>query len=136
MEPSGKHFKKRTAILDYLRSTTSHPSAETVYTDLKQEIPDLSMATVYRNLTKFRTEGLVQCVATVKGVERFDANTHPHVHFICRHCDAVIDLHEMHIPESLLSQPQAIIGGNVESCTLSFTGLCRDCLSKENTHTA
>ena len=136
MEATSKNFRKRNAILSYLQSKVTHPSAETIYTDLKQQIPDLSMATVYRNLTKFRTEGLVQCVATVKGVERFDANTHPHVHFICRHCDAVIDLHEMQIPEALLSQPQAILGSKVESCTLSFTGLCRDCLSKENTHTA
>ena len=136
MEATSKNFRKRNAILAYMQGKVTHPSAETIYADLKQQIPDLSMATVYRNLTKFRAEGLVQCVATVKGVERFDANTHPHVHFICRHCDAVIDLHEVQIPSTLLSQSEAALGGRVESCTLSFSGLCRDCLSKENTHTA
>ena len=136
MEVSSKNFRKRNAILSYLQDKVTHPSAETIYTDLKQQIPDLSMATVYRNLTKFRQEGLVQCVATVKGVERYDGNTDPHVHFICRHCDAVIDLHEMQIPQALLSQSEAAVGGKVESCTLSFTGLCRNCLGKENTHTA
>ena len=136
MEAASKNFRKRNAILTYLQSKVTHPSAETIYADLKQEIPDLSMATVYRNLTKFRQDGLVQCVATVKGVDRFDANTDPHVHFICRHCDAVIDLHEMQIPPALQSQAAGITGGKVDSCVLSFTGLCRDCLSEENTHTA
>ena len=136
MEATSKNFRKRNAILTYLRDTNAHPSAETIYTDLKAQIPDLSMATVYRNLTKFRQEGMVQCVATVKGVERYDGNTDPHVHFICRHCDAVIDLHEMQIPPALLSQSEAVTGGKVESCCLSFTGVCRNCLRKENTHTA
>ena len=136
MEATTKNFRKRNAILSYLQSKVTHPSAETIYADLKQEIPDLSMATVYRNLTKFRQEGMVQCVATVKGVERFDANTDPHVHFICRHCDAVIDLHEMQIPPALQSQAASITGGKIDSCVLSFSGLCGDCLNKENTHTA
>ena len=136
MESTSKNFRKRNAILTYLQSKVTHPSAETIYSDLKQEIPDLSMATVYRNLTKFRQEGLVQCVATVKGVERYDGNTDPHVHFICRHCDAVIDLHEMHIPPQLIEQASGITGGTIDTCTLSFSGLCRDCCQKENTHTA
>lgn len=136
MEATSKNFRKRNAILEYLRSTNAHPSAETIYTDLKQTIPDLSMATVYRNLTKFRQDGLVQCVATVKGVDRFDGYTEPHVHFICRHCDSVIDLHEMQIPQALSTQAADIAGGKVDSCCLSFTGLCRDCQVKENTHTA
>lgn len=136
MEATSKNFRKRNAILSYLQDKVTHPSAETIYTDLKQHIPDLSMATVYRNLTKFRQEGLVQCVATVKGVERFDANTDPHVHFICRHCDAVIDLHEMQIPPQLIDQAANVTGGKIDCCSLSFTGLCRECLTNENTHTA
>ena len=136
MEATSKNFRKRNAILAYLQDKVTHPSAETIYTDLKQQIPDLSMATVYRNLTRFRQEGLIQCVATVKGVERFDANTDPHVHFICRHCSAVIDLHEMQIPSQLSEQARALTGGQIDSCILSFNGLCRDCLTKEKIHIA
>ena len=136
MEATSKNFRKRNAILSYMQDKVTHPAAETIYTDLKQQIPDLSMATVYRNLTKFRQEGLIQCVATVKGVERFDANTDPHVHFICRHCSAVIDLHEMQIPSQLSEQARALTGGQIDSCILSFNGLCRDCLTKEKIHTA
>lgn len=122
-----KHFRKRDTILDYLRHTTAHPSAERIFTDLKEEIPDLAMGTVYRNLTLFKQQGLVSSVATVRGVERFDANTQPHVHFICRHCDAVIDLHQMQVPKELQSTAEACIGGQVEECQLSFTGFCREC---------
>ena len=123
-----KHFRKRDAILDYLRSTKAHPSAETIYTDLKVQIPDLAMGTVYRNLTLFKEQGLVSSVATVHGVERFDANTDPHVHFICGNCDAVIDLDQMEVPETLNQMAAACCGGQVAECQLSFTGTCRDCM--------
>ena len=131
MEPSQKNFRKRGAILEYLRCTNAHPSAETVYTDLKAQIPDLSMGTVYRNLNLFRQQGLVTSVATVKGVERFDANTDPHVHFICSDCDAVIDLHAMQVPQALCTSAEACTGGSISGCQLSFTGRCADCLQKE-----
>ena len=131
-----KHFRKRDAILEYLRGTNAHPSAETIYTDLKQQIPDLAMGTVYRNLTHFKQQGLVSSVATVNGVERFDANTDPHIHFFCNGCDAVIDLMEMQIPDSLKSVAEADYGGQVADCHLSFTGICEDCLKNQGGKTA
>ena len=130
MEVSTKRFRKRDAILSYLRSTNEHPSAEMVFTSLKPEIPDLSMGTVYRNLNLFKTQGLVTSVATVKGVERFDGNIGPHVHFICQDCDAVIDLMDMEVPESLKTVAEACTGGSVSDCQLTFSGLCQDCLEK------
>ncbi len=127
MADSAKHFKKRDTILSYLRSTTVHPSAEQIFRDLKEELPDLAMGTVYRNLTLFKEQGLVSSVATVRGVERFDANTQPHVHFICNHCDAVIDLHQMQVPKELCNTASSCCGGEIADCQLTFTGLCRDC---------
>ena len=129
MEASTKQFRKRNAILAYLRSTTAHPSAETVFTDLKQQIPDLSMGTVYRNLSLFKQQGLATSVATVKGVERFDGNTDPHVHFICNDCDAVIDLMDLQIPSSLMQAAEDCCGGAVEASQLCFTGQCKNCLA-------
>jgi len=128
MEASTKQFRKRNAILSYLRGTTAHPSAETVFTDLKQQIPDLSIGTVYRNLNLFKQQGLAISVATVKGVERFDGNTDPHVHFICSQCDAVIDLMELEIPAALKEAAESCCGGSVEACQLCFTGQCKNCL--------
>ena len=124
-----KHFRKRDAILTYLRGTSAHPSAETVYADLKQQIPDLSLGTVYRNLNLFKEQGLAITVGTVKGVERFDGNVNPHVHFFCTDCGAVLDLPEMDVPQQLVSTAAGQIGGTVEQCQMTFTGLCRDCVS-------
>ena len=131
MESSGKQFKKRNAILECLRNTTSHPSAEMVHDMLQAEHPDISLATVYRNLARFKAQGIIQSVATVRGIERFDANTNPHVHFICSGCDAVVDLHALQTPDSLKSAAAACAGGSIESCQLSFTGKCRDCINKQ-----
>lgn len=129
METSSKNFRKRNAILEYLRRTTAHPSAETIFSDLKAQIPDLSMGTVYRNLNLFKQQGMAVSVATVKGIERFDANTEPHVHFICDSCDAVIDLHQLQVPQTLCFEAEGAIGCCVDNCQLSFTGTCRNCLT-------
>ena len=127
MEPRSKHFKKREAILNCLRSTTTHPTAEWVHAQLKAEYPELSLGTVYRNLALFKSQGIIQSVATVRGTERFDANTDPHVHFICAGCDAVIDLHQIEVPESLNSSVEKTSGCHVENCQLSFAGKCGSC---------
>lgn len=129
MEPKTKHFKKREAILNCLRSTTTHPSAEWVHAQLKAEYPDISLGTVYRNLALFKEQGLVISLGTVNGVERFDADTEPHVHFICRACHKVDDLPGMLIPERLSTDVDQYTGGRTETCSLSFTGTCRECLS-------
>ena len=131
MEAPQKNFRKRNAILSYLQSTEAHPSAETIFSDLKPQIPDLSLGTVYRNLSLFKAQGLAISVATVNGVERFDGNAAPHVHFICSTCDAVIDLDEMEVPDALREAAAQCCGGRVDSCQLSFTGLCQKCLEKE-----
>lgn len=131
MEVSTKQFRKRNAILHYLQSVTNHPSAEMVFTHLKQEIPDLSMGTVYRNLNLFKNQGKAAIVATVNGVERFDGNTNPHVHFICTGCDAVIDLMDMDVPQELRAAAEKSCGGEVAECQLSFTGLCSECRAKK-----
>ena len=132
MAQAQKHFRKRDAIWNCLMQSKAHPSAEMLYTQLKPEIPDLAIGTVYRNLTLFREKGMVMSVATVNGVERFDANTEPHVHFICGGCDAVIDLDDMQVPESLSQTAARCCGGQVQGCQLSFTGLCRNCNNERN----
>mgnify|MGYP003303303449 CR=1 FL=1 len=127
MAMSTKQFRKRNAIMAYLKSTKAHPSAETVYGHLKEEFPDLSLGTVYRNLSMFKQQGMIASLGTVNGIERFDANTVPHVHFICTGCDAVMDLPHIHTPEALRQAAADESGGRVQECHLSFTGLCREC---------
>ena len=132
METTTKQFRKRNAILSYLRSTDTHPSAEMVYTHLKQEYPDISLGTVYRNLAMFKDKGDIISVGTVNGVERFDGNTMPHVHFVCTGCEAVSDLPQIAVPEELNREVTAQTGGKIDMCQLTFTGRCNQCIGGEN----
>ena len=127
MERTTKHFRKRDAILNCVRSTDAHPSADWVFEHVKQQVPDISLATVYRNLALFKEQGLINSLGTVNGVERFDGNTEPHVHFICTQCGAVQDLPEISVPEELNSAVARSSGGRVDNCQLSFTGICGEC---------
>ena len=70
MEKIRKRSKKRDAILACICGTDCHPSAEWVYTQLKPQIPDLSLGTVYRNISMFREEGTIVSVGVVNGLER------------------------------------------------------------------
>ena len=127
MEPTVKQFRKRNAILSCLRCTHIHPSAEDIYRMLQAEHPDISLATVYRNLGLFKRQGLIQSLGAVDGIERFDADTRPHVHFICTGCDRVMDLPDLEPPISLSREAQARTGCQVDGCQLTFTGLCERC---------
>ena len=121
MEAATKQFKKRNAILSCLRGTVLHPSAEMVHEMLREEHPDISLATIYRNLALFKSQGLIQSVGTVNGSERFDADTRPHVHFICTACGAVIDLPDTAAPLSLGRAAEECTGCQVHSCQLTCT---------------
>ena len=125
-----KQFRKRNAILECLRRTNAHPSAEDLHSMLQAEHPDISLATVYRNLALFKRQGLIQSVGTVGGIERFDANTDPHVHFVCNECSAVLDLPELQAPQQLYAAAAQGVGGQVSTCQLTFCGTCGACCGK------
>ena len=131
MMPVRKHSRKRDAILSCVRGTTCHPTAEWVYTQLKPTIPDLSLATVYRNLAMFKAEGTIDSVGVYDGLERFDFRTDPHAHFICRVCGAVSDINWLELPEDTLSEVERQAGSKVESCRIAVTGVCADCVKKD-----
>ena len=132
MEQKSKHFRKRDAILTCLRETKVHPSADWVYAQLKPQIPDLSLGTVYRNLALFKEQGLIISVGTFKGVERFDGNPDFHVHFACTECGAVQDM--THIPDlrGLQTVAQDELGCQVHGCQITLTGICKDCIQNQN----
>ena len=127
-----KYSKKRQAILDALRNTTEHPSAEMLYARLKPEYPDLSLGTVYRNLAMFIRDGDVISVGTVSGQERYDAVTKPHAHFICSECGCVLDVCSPCLSE-LDKSVESETGGEVSGHSLSFSGTCRSCLNGQKT---
>ena len=127
MESRSKHFRKRDAILDFLRCSDQHPSAETVYTALKPQIPDLSLGTVYRNIALFKSQGQIVSLGSVGGVERYDGHIDPHVHFVCTGCGRILDLHEMQVPQELNNAAAAESGAVIDHCHLTFHGRCRTC---------
>ena len=126
-----KRSKKRDAIYACICGTKSHPTAEWIHQQLKPQIADLSLGTVYRNLNVFREEGLIVSVGVINGLERFDANVSPHVHFVCETCGAVVDIDSIDVPTELALHAEATMHGKVTSCQLSFFGLCSDCTPYE-----
>lgn len=128
METKHKNSSKRTAIYDALCSTDEHPSAEMLYERLKPQIPDLSLGTVYRNLSLFTEEGTAQTVCHIDGKDRFDGRTDDHPHFVCRKCGRVIDISfpsEISDFSSIVSEKYGFVP---ERCSLAFTGLCDRCV--------
>ena len=126
MERTRKHSRKRDAILDCIRRTKCHPTADWVYQQLKPEFPDLSLGTVYRNIAMFKEEGVIQSIGVVNGLERFDYATEPHTHFICTRCGEVLDLDTVVLPGSVLDAVAAT-GGAVTTYQLQFQGVCAHC---------
>ncbi|NBI66055.1 transcriptional repressor [Pseudoflavonifractor sp. 60] len=132
MQRAVRYSKKREAILEAIRGTSCHPSAEWVYRQLKPRHPDLSLGTVYRNLAFFREQGLVRSVGTVQGQERFDAIVAPHSHFVCSCCGCVQDLPGLQLGEELDRSVSMQYGLAVERHELTFYGLCPSCLHQQN----
>ncbi len=87
-----KRSKQRDAILNFLAARCDHPTAETVYLNIREELPNISLGTVYRNLNLLSELGEIQKISTGTSADRFDANTNPHYHFICKKCGCVMDL--------------------------------------------
>ncbi len=132
METVRKRSKKREAILQALRSTKEHPSAEMIYNRLKPEFPNLSLGTVYRNLAVFLADGDAISVCSVDGQERYDSDMSAHAHFICTDCGRVIDVSSPPLGE-LDAAVEGETAGKVHSRSLSFRGLCSDCISEAKT---
>ena len=119
--------KKRQAIYDCLCSTTSHPTADWIYHQLHSDYPDLSLGTVYRNLTQLKAAGLIQSVGVINGQEHFDANVSPHTHLVCQSCGKVVDLFEITLPKSISQKAATASGYQITGVQLQLTGLCPSC---------
>ena len=124
------YSRKREAILKAIQSTKIHPTAEWIYQQIKAQYPDLSLGTVYRNLARFKEDGVIVSVGVVNGQERFDADITPHVHFICKSCNAVLDLEGTFAGELDYRSIEKENNVLVDSHELTFYGKCHDCVSK------
>ena len=131
--PIVRRSKKRDAMLELMKSTREHPSADWIYRNMREQYPDVSLGTVYRNLNQLKEEGIVKSVGVVNGQERFDAFTLPHSHFVCNQCDAVIDLPDC-VPGNLVHSLAEEYGFVGNSCELHVYGVCAQCAHAEANH--
>ncbi len=128
-----KHSKQRDAIRQFLMSRTDHPTAEVVYANVIKEFPSISLGTVYRNLSFLVENGQAIKVPCEDGSVHFDGNVHPHYHFQCKTCGAVLDLDMDGIEEaqSLNRAAAANFKGMIDGNVTFFYGTCPDCMMKQ-----
>lgn len=121
-----KYSRQRESILQYLRSTKCHPTAETVYQNILAENPNISLGTVYRNLTLLTELGEIKKITAFDGPDRFDGNIVPHYHFICRRCGTVLDL-DMDSLSHINLLAAYNFEGTIEGHMAHFYGECPAC---------
>ena len=121
-----KHSKQRDAIISCLSDRTDHPTAETIYSEVKELIPNISLGTVYRNLNQLAAMNKILIVKTPYGPDRYDPNPIQHPHFFCTKCSSVLDIDID--KEKLLSLGKENFPGEIKGCISSYYGLCSQCL--------
>ncbi len=126
-----KRSKQRDCIRAFLASRTDHPTAETIYMNVRKEFPNVSLATVYRNLTLLTELGEIQKITTANGPDRFDALAAPHNHFSCKCCGSVMDLLEMESVLHINEMAARSFPGLIEGHTIMFHGICPECMKAE-----
>lgn len=87
-----KHYsKQREIILETLRSTNTHPTANWIYEKVREKIPRISLGTVYRNLSALADNGDILKIEIGDGFDRFDGDIAPHLHLYCKKCEKIFD---------------------------------------------
>ncbi|MGB2698334.1 MAG: transcriptional repressor [Candidatus Zixiibacteriota bacterium] len=121
-----RRSRQRETIMRILKNTKSHPTADWVYEMARQEIPNISLGTVYRNLRKLSQEGKIQKLTLNSSFDRYDADTSFHYHFACRRCGKIYDVR----PEGevkILKGIEKRTGFHVEGVKINLLGICRRC---------
>jgi Fur family transcriptional regulator, peroxide stress response regulator len=127
LEANGQRYtEQRAAVYRYLLRTSAHPTADDVFTGVRAEIPDISLATVYKSL-----EALVGCSLAAKltygdGSARYDARTDPHPHARCLECGTVLDV-PGRLDGTVLTGLGPPRGFSVAGYRLELIGRCAHC---------
>jgi Fur family peroxide stress response transcriptional regulator len=127
-----KHTHQRIEIFREVVQTDQHPDAETVYNGVRTRIPTISLDTVYRTLILLTDLGIITSLKEPHERMRFDANRHPHHHFVCTECGMVRDFY--HPEFDALPVPDTVqTFGNVGRARVEFRGVCWQCMEKQQT---
>ena len=124
-----KRSKQRECIKAFLATRTDHPTADTIYMNIRQEFPNISLGTVYRNLALLSDLGEIMKITTDGGADRFDGNATRHHHFICTKCHRVMDL-DMPSIDGIMETAQQCCTGKIQNYGTHVYGICGDWIDK------
>lgn len=119
--------RPRIAVYRVLAQADDHPTAAEVEKRVREELPDVSTATVYNCLDALRSAGLVGVMNEVHRAARYDAVIGQHHHLVCRSCGEVADLHD---PDLDRLAPSDDCGFEISDHSVHFYGHCPDCASE------
>ena len=119
--------KQRKLILEVLRNTDTHPTADWIYEQVRKDISNISLGTVYRNLKLLSDIGKISVLDFGSSYSRFDGNSENHYHFSCTECEAVYDI-DTPIEKILDREISKNTPFKVESHRLEFYGVCPNCI--------
>ena len=117
---------QRLAVMDILKNRRDHPTAESIYRAVRQQLPAISFNTVYKTLEVLCQKGMVVKVNPLHEVARYDGATGHHAHLICRQCHHIIDL-DWQPTEALALPAEDLQGFQIDQPTLTYWGLCPQC---------
>ena len=123
-----KHSHQRELIKNNLINRFDHPTADMVYQSIRQELPTISMGTVYRNLRFLVEQGDAASLKLGDGREHFDGHVRPHYHFICQKCGQIEDIFIEEFP--ICEQASKHCSGEITGHNTYFYGLCSKCKTK------
>lgn len=126
-----KRSKQRDMIMAFLMGRKDHPTADTVYMNVRKEYPNISLGTVYRNLTLLADMGMVNRLRVGDGADHFDADISPHYHFVCTECGSVADL-KMDNIDAITDIAGAGFDGKIAGHVTYFYGTCGKCTRETN----
>ena len=97
---------------------------------IKEEFPNISLGTVYRNLNLLVELGEIRKLSCGDGTDHFDYDTSPHYHYVCRQCGRVMDI-PMEATKELETAAKEFVLGTIDDHTVFFYGICDECLKGE-----
>jgi Fe2+ or Zn2+ uptake regulation protein len=121
----------RRLVLEAVRASDAHPTAEWVHRVVCRRLPRVSLGTVYRNLRLLVAEGLL---AEIPGPHaRFDGNSAEHHHFTCVRCGRIVDVEDAlatRRSRALSARIGARMGLRITHQRIEFYGRCPACEAK------
>jgi Fe2+ or Zn2+ uptake regulation protein len=122
---------QRDAILRIVKNTNSHPGADWIYEQVKKEIPNISMGTIYRNLRLLANTEEIKELIIPGTPNRFDGSTSDHHHLVCEKCGRIFDLDES-VDFNMEDMIFKKTGFKVKVQYLKFIGLCAHCQKEQD----